>query len=99
MKIISQNDDKLLNRRRFIYEIEHLKQATPKKDEIRKLISQSLKVPENLISIRFMKSNFGNGTSRASAYVYDDEKMFNDIEIIKKKPKVKKDAKKTETKK
>ena len=99
MKLVNEIKDELLNRRRLIYEIEHLKKATPKKDEVKKLITESLKIPENLISVRFIKSNFGSGTSKVSVYVYSDEKTFDDIEVIKKKPKVKKDAKKTETKK
>ncbi|MBS3149960.1 hypothetical protein J4455_04705 [Candidatus Woesearchaeota archaeon] len=99
MKIISEHKDLLLNRRRLVFEIEHLKQATPKKEEVKKLIIEKLKIPENLINIKFIKSNFGNGTSRVNVYAYDDEKTFNDIEVFRKKPKVKKDAKKAQTKK
>ena len=99
MKIISESKDLLLGRRRIVFEIEHSKQATPKKEEVKKLVIQSLKVPENLVNVKFIKSNFGDGTSRVNVYVYEDEKTYNDIEVFKKKPKVKKDAKKTQAKK
>ena len=99
MKILSENKDLLLNRRRIIYELDHIKQATPKKDGIRKIIADGLKVDENLVNVRFIKSEFGSGKSKVTAYVYNDAKTFNDIEVYKKKPKVKKDAKETKAKK
>jgi len=99
MKIIKEINDDLLRRKRIIYEIEHLKKSTPKKDEIKKNIAENFKVDEKLVNIKYIKSKFGHGTSRVSVYIYNDEKFYNDVEVIKKKPKVKKDAKETKTKK
>jgi|SRR3989338_890383 len=99
MKLIQEINDSLLNRKRLTYEVEHANKATPKKDEVKKLVADKLKVDEKLIGIKYIKSNFGSTNSKVVVYLYNDEKTYNDIEVFKKKPKVKKDAKETKAKK
>ncbi len=99
MKIIKEINDDLLKRKRIVYEFEHLKSSTPKKEDVKKDIADKMKVDEKLVNVKYIKSRFGHGTSRVIAYIYNDQQFYDDVEVIKKKPKVKKDAKETKAKK
>lgn len=76
-------------------ELEHPNKATPKNEEIKKEISNFLKIPEELIFIRHIYTNYGTPTSKIIIHAYKTKEDLNSIEFKKKKPRKKKEKKQT----
>ena len=74
-----------MKRREVILEIDHLKKATPKTEDIAKAVADATKVDEKLISIKKIEDEFGSNTAKVKAYIYEDEKSKDTIEKINKK--------------
>ena len=93
MKILKQVDTPLLSRKRVEIEIEHFDKATPKKEELKKQISELLKTKEELVSLRHIYTKYGYGKSKAIVHVYE---KLEDLQRLEKKkiikPKEKKEA-------
>ena len=84
-KIISEKTQALTKRKEIILEIDHLKKATPKKEDVAKIVADVTKVDEKLISIKNVLDEFGSNTARVKAYIYEDEKSKDTIEKTNKK--------------
>ena len=101
MKIISQNKSVLLKRTEIVANLDHVGKATPKRSEIKKQLAKEFKKDEKLVVIKHIYTNFGAGTSKIIANVYDNEEALKTLEIEKEnKPKeAKQEPKKEEPKK
>ncbi len=97
MKKLKEEDIDLLERKRIVYELEHPKQATPKKIDIIKEISKDIKVSEDLIKIRHIYPHFGVEKVKIIAHIYKTKEAMKRFEEINKKKK--KEEKKVEEKK
>lgn len=71
IKILDKIENPLLNRTEIKAEVLHRGEPTPKRGEVRKLISAQLGSEENLVVVRKLESVFGN-KSKLVVMVYKD---------------------------
>lgn len=93
MKIISKEKSKLLPRIDVEAMINHFDKKTPSVNEVKEELSKNLKVDKDLILVEHIYSNFGIGSSKIIAYVYESKE---DIDKITKKGKKQKESDKKE---
>jgi ribosomal protein S24E len=84
-KIISENKQELMKRKEIILEINHLKKPTPKAEEVVKVISETTKKEEDLITIKKIKNNYGDNTAKITAHIYDTKDAKTFAERVNKK--------------
>lgn len=89
LKITSQNENVLLDRKEITAEFES-KSATPKREEIIERIAALLGVSKNLIVVEAIKQRFGSRTGCAYLKIYGSEESLKKMEP---KPKEKKEQK------
>ncbi len=89
MKILKQDFNPLLERKQVEVDVEHKGKKTPTKRKVKKLISEHFKASEDLIVVKHIYTEFGDGISRIFAYVYENKDFFNSVEVIRKKKKKK----------
>jgi small subunit ribosomal protein S24e len=71
IKITSSKDNPLLKRREVQFKIEHGTQSkTPARLEVRKALASELKIGEELVYVRDMRTLTGTGTAVGHANVY-----------------------------
>jgi len=71
IKIVSSKDNPLLKRREVQFKIEHGTQSkTPARLDVRKALAAELKIGEELVFIRKMRTLTGTGTAVGQANVY-----------------------------
>ena len=98
MKIIKQEEHKLLERKRITAEVIHDKNKTPSKQEIVKELAQDLNVNPELINLRHIYTHFGATKSKVIANIYNNLAMLKSLEEFRKKKKDKKEKKQTKEK-
>lgn len=86
-----KKDNPLLERQELELEVSYLG-ATPSNADVKKAISQHFKVDENTILIKYIYTSFGATKADVLAFIYNDPQALGNIELIKKKPKKKKEA-------
>ncbi len=82
MKIIKQEKSKLLPRIDVIAIKEHIESRTPSYEEAKEELSKDLKADKDLILIEHIYPNFGIGSSKIIAYVYESKEAME--KVIKK---------------
>lgn len=80
LKIISDRDNKLVERRELTVEIDHFGSGTPTRNEIREKIAEMLKVPVNLVIVRKLETEYGLNVSTALIHIYSSEERLRKIE-------------------
>lgn len=81
-KIISRKDFPLLNRERVNVEVNFVKEATPKKNNLKKDMVNFLKVDENLLAIKHIYTKFGENKAKVIVNIYKD---LDNLKIFEKK--------------
>lgn len=84
MEIIKEIRSPLLNRNEYSINLV-FEGSTPKTDDIRQQIVSKLKVPKEKIIIKKIDQVYGERKAIVYAYVYDDLKVLDDVEVIKNK--------------
>ena len=84
---LKEKEMPLLGRKRIHFELDYDKTATPKKEDIVKLISEKTKVNQELIHINHIYPKFGEHKAKVIVHIYKDIKNLNFVEKINKKPK------------
>jgi len=79
IKILNKIENPLMNRTEITAEISHVGATTPKRTEVRKLISAQLGAEENLTVIQKIEPTFGN-KSKLQVTIYKDLKQLEKIE-------------------
>ncbi|MAG48057.1 hypothetical protein CL617_05625 [archaeon] len=87
MKITNERDNVLLERKEVNLNIEHSSKTTPSKEEVKKLIVEKYKAKEELVIVKNISTEFGDDYSSGVVYVYDNDKKFQEIEVVRKKKK------------
>ena len=90
MNIISEEHNKLLNRKELVIEISFTAQ-TPSNIEVQKQIAENKKVDEKLVVVKQIQGIYGDKRAKVTAYIYDDEKSLKQIEPKLKEKKEKKE--------
>ena len=86
--ITKTNENKLFERKELKGEIAHFGESTPKRAQLRELLSAKLNVDKAVVSIRKILSTFG-GKTKLSAIIYNTKEAFDKFEpkyIIKRHP-------------
>jgi len=92
MKIIKENDNKLLCRKEVVAFFEN-EGTTRTRADIKSEIAKKFKADENLIIVREIKTHFGSQNFDVTAMIYDDEKS---LKLIANEHFIKRNAPKTE---
>ena len=91
MQILDQREEKLLQRKKVLFKVDFEK-TTPKKEDLKKQISEKLKVDPELVVVEKIHQGFGTRTAEVHALIYSDKNLMKKIEVRNKK--VKKEEKK-----
>lgn len=70
IEIISKEENKLLNRTEVKYLVNHVKEKTPTREEMRNQLSANLQVPKELIVIDHANTKFGKSVTEGYAKIY-----------------------------
>lgn len=95
-KILSEKENKLINRKEIIAKIEFT-DKTPSNVDVKKKIAEHFKVDEKLIVINHIFQDFGIKEGKVYADIYNSEesfKKFVKIKVKKAKEEVKPEEKK-----
>ena len=94
MKILQKTESPLLSRTQVIASLDHTGKPTPSEIEITKKLVEQLKVKEEVIRIKKIKSKYGLGKSRIIAHIYKTKKDLDEVEPKSKKKQDKKEESK-----
>lgn len=100
IKLTEEKEIPLLMRKRAHFEVDNEKQKTPSEDEIKKGITETMKINEDTVAIRHIYQKYGVGKAKVIAHIYKNPEDLKRIEHIKKKAKkkeVKEEKKKEKT--
>ncbi len=99
IKAIEVKDEPLLNRKTYILKVLHGSGGTPKRYEVRKKVSETLKEDINKVFVIKMETEYGKNESKVKVQVYNSpeeaEKLVPDH--LKKRNKPREKAKETGT--
>ncbi|MEM3127062.1 MAG: hypothetical protein QW331_03265 [Candidatus Woesearchaeota archaeon] len=82
LEIIKKYENPMLKR----FEVEGrliFDNSTPKKEEVKKAVAQTIKCDENLTAVKHIYSEFGKKEAIIKAYCYQDESTFKLLEVKK----------------
>lgn len=91
LTLLKELESPFLSRKRLNFEADYSGSRTPSNEEIKKTISTSQKVKEELIAIRHIYPKFGKSTAKVIVHIY---KTLQDLK--KYEPKIKKKKEKAE---
>ncbi len=80
LEIINKKNNPLLSRTEVNAKASFFKEATPKKEEIKKQIALMEKVDEKLVVVKRINTFFGAAESSVLVYIYDSEEELKKIE-------------------
>ena len=84
LKMLSQEENKLLERKEIVFEVMHDSNATPSRAELMKEIAQNLKVDPNLMFITKIKPIYGKSCSQVVVRVYKNRAALERFENLKR---------------
>jgi len=70
IKIASEYDNKLLDRKEYIIEIKHPGQSTPSRYSVRSRMASMLGVPIELVIVRSLSTRYGTNLTVGRVHVY-----------------------------
>ncbi len=101
IEVLSDQEDKLLERRQVSFKVTHQKAATPNRIEIRKHLADALKVDPETIRLRPLKQKTGRNEADGIALIYKTPESAHLVEMQyladRLKPKEKKEEEKAKT--
>ena len=80
LEITENNDNPLLNRQEVQIIIKHESDATPKRNQVIKSLSEKLKAKKDLIIIDHLKNKYGKTETQGYAKIYTNKDSLNLIE-------------------
>ncbi len=82
LKITKKKDNPLLSRAEIEAESSFFNESTPKKEDIKKKISNMEKADEKLVVVKSIYNDFGTGKADVLAYIYKSEEELKKTEPI-----------------
>lgn len=73
IKVLEENSNTLLQRREFRVEIEHPKEASPKRTDVRKEFSKNISVPLERVIVEQIEASYGVPRSRGLIFAYAND--------------------------
>ena len=87
LKIIDKKEQKLLSRLEVKAQIGFSGEATPSGDKVKQEVAKAVGKDVKLVVLKNIYTNFGEACAEVFAYVYDDAKKLDELEITHKKSK------------
>ena len=81
-EILTQRENKLLNRIEINFCIRHEGEPTPKRDDVRSFIAAAVKSPKDNVIIDHMRTKFGRTETIGYAKVYSSVEAAKNIEPL-----------------
>jgi small subunit ribosomal protein S24e len=79
LQIIKDEHKPLLNRREISAKVS-FEGATPKREDIRKIVAAKLKADEKLVLVNRIHPEYGSQSAKLSVHIYDDDKSMRGAE-------------------
>jgi small subunit ribosomal protein S24e len=100
IKIASEKENPLMERKELVVDIDHDKECTPTKAHLQVLLGKELKKDPEHIDIRNIFSGYGHPKSKSKVFVWNEKKVEDlSRKITKEAPESKKDEPKEAAKK
>lgn len=80
LTVLNEGINKLLSRLEIDVHIDHITTGTPSKHTLRSIIAKLYGVPEDVVVVKKIESEYGIGVSRAHIHVYADGNEMRKIE-------------------
>ncbi|MEM4576672.1 MAG: hypothetical protein QW701_04335 [Candidatus Nezhaarchaeales archaeon] len=80
VKVLRDVENKVLNRRELLLQIDHTSARTPTRSEVREVVSSMFGAPQNLIVIKSIRTVSGTNVTKAHVHIYGDEKALEEVE-------------------
>jgi small subunit ribosomal protein S24e len=71
IRFLEERANPLLSRKEYLVEISHPQGPSPKREEVRKELSEMLKVPRDRLVVEWMRARYGTSRSRGLVHAYD----------------------------
>ncbi len=97
LKIITDKENPLLERRKIEFRIIHKGAATPAKKDVAELLAAKLNANLDLMFLKHFNSKFGENISEGTCLIYKNKKNMESIESIKLLSSKKRIGEKSET--
>ncbi|HWQ17970.1 MAG TPA: hypothetical protein VNL13_09095 [Sulfolobales archaeon] len=78
--VVSQKENKVIQRREVVIRIEHRGKGTPSRPEVIDAVSKLLGVSPDLVVVRRIETEYGRDSSRAWIHVYSDRAVLEKFE-------------------
>ncbi len=78
--VVSQKDNKVIQRMEVFVRIEHRGKGTPSRQEVIDAVSKLLGTSRDLVVVRKIETEYGKDTSRAWVHVYRDRSVLERFE-------------------
>ena len=92
LHLLNQKEEKLFSRKEVNFRVD-FERVTPSKEELKKQISEHLKLDPELVKIEKADQKFGERSADVSVLVYNDKEIMKKIEVRNKKAKKKEEKK------
>lgn len=103
IEVLSDQEDKLLERRQISFKVIHDKNETPKRIEIRKKLAETLNIDPETVFLRPLQQKYGRNEAGGTAFIYKSIERAHLVEqkhlIDRLKPREEKKETKKEEKK
>ncbi|MFT4313216.1 MAG: hypothetical protein ACMXYA_02315 [Candidatus Woesearchaeota archaeon] len=80
LKILSETQNKSMQRKIIEAEVHFLEKATPSRAEIQETIAKKQKADKELVVIASLDAKFGANSTKITAYVYNSQKALAQFE-------------------
>lgn len=80
INITEERTNEPLGRTEVTFQVDHADESTPSKAEVRKKLSATKDADEELVVVKWMKSEFGRPITRGRADIYTDQARRDTVE-------------------
>ncbi len=80
LKFISEKENPLMQRKEVEFIIEHIKDKTPSRKEIKDLLKAVKNYDPELVVIKKIESIYGIGKEKVLVFIYDNKEIMEKIE-------------------
>ncbi len=78
--LISQKENKVIQRREAVLRIEHRNKGTPSRPDVIEAVSKLLGVDKSLVVVRRIETEYGKDSSKAWVHIYRDRATLERFE-------------------
>ena len=80
IEILNQRENRLLQRTEVYFRVTHENASTPKRDEVRDLLSSKFNVKKDMVIVNNMCSDFGKWSTKGYAKIYTKKEDIMKLE-------------------